>query len=252
MTTVKELEKKLEEVQAENQSLKDAGMMDLSEYVQKIDDLEKTKEKLENEVFNLKEQWARELREREQIEKDEKAKEDREKAPFRLDQTPHTRFRLLPKPYQRDIFGDVSQPVFNMGVTLDNYSGYVDIPMHVVIECAQSIGMLTYEQSEELKKDLEVETLRNEAAGRLGTVLADGINSLVDEFNNGLRAIDRTLVEEKLAGVSLDKESDADNGQSAGDSDVEEHDGVSDDSADSESDDDGSPFDLDDLDLDEL
>lgn len=240
--TKSELEEKLAAALEENQKLKDAGMMDLSEYIQKIDKLTKENEKKGHEIDNLKENWARELREREILAQDTKNKEHEDKLPY---QTHHTGYRLLPRPYKLDIFGDVGRPVFDLGVTLDNYSGHVDIPMQVVVEMAQSIGMLTLDQAEELNKDLEVERARNEAAGRLGNILASGIGDLVSQFGSGLSAIDHTALEEKLARDNANDENDSS-------SDDEGSGNVSAESDDSESGDDstGPKLDLSDFDLD--
>lgn len=229
-TELNTLKEEYSKVLGENQAMKDAGAMDLTSHIEKAKQLEADKTKLEMEIKLMKES-ARE-RERELAIRDEdvKKKEEQEKLPF---QTEHTRFRLLPGPYQRDIFGNVGVPVFDLGVTLDFYSGHVDIPLNVVVEMAQSIGMLTTEQAEELKLELKVEKAKNEAAGNLGNILVDGIHSLIGDFNVNLDSVGVASREAELAETNVGNKDAEDAGQSSGDDAGKESGGVPDDNADS-------------------
>ena len=176
----------LDEANKENQLMKEAGGMDLTTWHSRIKDQEAEIERLKQEVKLRDErmnEWKLEQKAKEQ---DAKAKHERETRPY---QTEHTRFRLLPGPYLRDIFGNVGVPVFDLGVTLDHYSGHVDIPLDVVVEMAQSIGMLTADQADELNKQLETEKAKNEAAAQLGSILAGGIHNLVGDFHSSLDSV---------------------------------------------------------------
>ena len=241
---VKALRKEYDEVRKENQLMREAGGMDLSTWHTKITDQADEIERLKSEVKLRDERMNEWKHEQAAKEHDAKHKHEQETRPF---QTEHTRFRLLPGPYLRDIFGNVGTPVFDLGVTLDHYSGHVDIPLPVVIEMAESIGMLSVEKSDELKAELETEKAKNEAAAKLGSILAGGINQLVDGFHDGLSTV----------GVSSDPEGQDDNGTDevpVDDSglDDSEASGTDNESDPAVADDGEDDFDLDSLNLDKL
>jgi hypothetical protein len=155
-----------------------------------------------------------------------------------FNQSEHTRFRLLESPTTRDIFGDVVNPVFDLGVDLSFFSGPVQIPVGHVIEMATSIGMLTLEQASDLKDTLAVSTAKNESAAILGTELTSGISALVDKFYDDLASVtaivdasesDEPEESGKLSEESGDNESESneDSGQADVDNSGEGSDGVS-------------------------
>lgn len=218
----------------ENARLKESGNYDLSWYNARFKEKDKEIELLTSKVRSLEEKAHWEKVERAQKEADQKAQEERELLPF---QTPHTRFRLRERPTVRDIFGDTVHSVFDLGVELDNYTGPVQVPLPVVIEIAQSIGMLTEDQAKSLKLDFEHEKAKNEEAANAGTELINGISDLVDNFNRRLESVPRPTVvgdvEKDSGGSAEGKAASSPSGQTDKSSGSEGSDRVSDDSANS-------------------
>lgn len=105
-------------------------------------------------------------------------------------QTEHTRFRVNAKPETRDIFGDVTNPVFDLGVEMVGHYGKIEVPVNAVIEMAQSIHMLTEEQAEILKQERDFAIAKANVAPKLAGELTDGITALVDRFYRGLDSAD--------------------------------------------------------------
>lgn len=151
--------------------------------------------KAEQELKAFKEKVAKADRERELNEADAKAIEDRRiaeiKASVNVSQNEHSRFRVLEKAPsgQRDVFGDPDTPVVDLGVEFSGYYGGLYLPVKVVIEVAQSIGMLTAEQSTELIHNVETSNARALAAPNLAKELQSGIDSLIGDFSNRLDSI---------------------------------------------------------------
>lgn len=252
--TKAELEGELAAALEENELLKSAGNHDLSWYQKEINKLTSDNGDYVAEIKALKQKIANQVTEKEVITADRKREESAALRPF--NQSEHTRFRLRERPIMRDIFGDVINPVFDAGVELQDYSGPVQLPVGVVIEMAQSIGMLTIEQAKELRDELTASTIKNEQAAILGTELTSGISLLVDQFYADLADITVAFgVDSKaesaesesgtVVAESSDSEPAKDSGQADGDNSGEKPDGVSDatGNASGESDDGGSSLD---------
>lgn len=114
-------------------------------------------------------------------------------------QTEHTRFRVFEKPETRDIFGDVSQPVFDLGVEVVGHYGKIQVPVNSVIEMAQSIHMLTEEQAEALKQERDFAIAKANVAPNLAGELTDGIATLVSAFYAGLDSADTIAADDSDA-----------------------------------------------------
>ena len=196
--TKAELEAELNEVTERNSELESinveyknqlATRIDTTWYEREMERLGKKADSAEGELKALKEKNHLQEIEREVIANDAKTKRDREMSKFGTpDQNEHTRFRLLEKAPigQRDIFGDPTTPVFDLGRNLTGYTGGVYIPVSVVIEAGISIGMLTAEQASKLKEEFELTKSKVESAGTLASELSNGIAELVDRFYYGL------------------------------------------------------------------
>jgi hypothetical protein len=119
-------------------------------------------------------------------------------------------------------------------VDLSYFSGPVQIEAHIIIEMAQSIGMLTVEESEKLRADLAFSKAKNEQAAQLATELTDGISVLTDKFYADLDNVvyddDPSSETDYEESESVDSDVDKTDGQADGDNSGEESDGVSDDS----------------------
>lgn len=235
-TELEKAQEKLKLVTEENELLKNAGNHDLSWYQKELAGKDKKILELDAEVKSLKQKRQLEELEKETLAND-RAKEEELTAGM-FNQSEHTRFRLLESPTTRDIFGDVVNPVFDLGVDLSFFSGPVQIPVGHVIEMATSIGMLTLEQASDLKDALAVSTAKNESAAILGTELTSGISALVDKFYDNLASVtaivdasesDEPEESGKLSEESGDNESksDEDSGQADVDNSGEGSDGVS-------------------------
>lgn len=228
-----------EQLEAANEKIKayeEAGLKDLSWYTKEIDRLNKENSLLKGDLQSRKEKEYVLKRERATIKKDQEAELAHTLGMY--NQSAHTRFRLLDRPARGlDIFGNPDTPVFDLGVTLDYFSGPVYVPAQVVIEMAQSIYMLTVEDSEKLRQELAFSKAKNEKAAVLGTELTDGISDLVNRFYTDLDSLvvdssDDDEGESESDGKSngADGKSDENSGQADGDNSVEKSDGVSDDS----------------------
>lgn len=132
----------------------------------------------------------------------------------KVNQDHHTRFRALPKSPggQRDIFGDPTSPVFDLGVEFQYYNGGIYIPVQTVIEMAQSIGMLTEDQANDLNLELSTVKSQVEMAGAFAQELVDGISSHVDNFYSNLAGV----VNLGANDVSDAESDDSNAGESAG------------------------------------
>lgn len=193
----KELEKELEELKSENESIKadleKSPHSNDANYEREIDRLQKKSEKAESELKALREKTEQEQRERETIADDIRREEERRLAQFGISvtQNEHTRFRISPKPPrgQRDIFGDPESEVVNLGVELQDYNGGLYVPVSVIIEIGQSIGMLTKEQAFDLNEELNKTNAKVEATGALSQELISGITARVDHFYSSLDSV---------------------------------------------------------------
>jgi len=241
--TAAQLKEKLELVTQENTLLKSAGNHDLSWYQKELDTKDKKLTLAEAEINSLKQKRQLDEIEKETIANDRAKEEEQTLGMF--NQSEHTRFRLLESPTVRDIFGDVVNPVFDLGVELSFYSGAVQIPVGHVIEMATSIGMLTVEEVEKLQEKLAVSVAKNESAAILGTELTRGISDLVDKFYGDLDSVTAIVEESDEADAddasgesekSPANESNADETGGSADSDnsLENSLGVSNDSANTE------------------
>lgn len=186
-TELEKTQEQLKLVTEENELLKQAGNHDLSWYHKEAAEKDKKILALDAEVKSLKEKRVMEDLEKETIANDQAKAEELTAGMY--NQSEHTRFRLLESPTVRDIFGDVINPVFDLGVDLSFFSGPVQIPVNHVIEMATSIGMLTIEEVTELRDQLAVSTAKNESAAILGTELTSGISALVDKFYDDLASV---------------------------------------------------------------
>lgn len=235
-TELEKAQEKLKLVTEENELLKQAGNHDLSWYHKEAAAKDKKILALDAEVKSLKEKRVMDEIEKETIAND-RAKEEELTAGM-YNQSEHTRFRLLESPTTRDIFGDVVNPVFDLGVDLSFFNGPVQVPVGHVIEMATSIGMLTIEEVTTLRDQLAVSTAKNESAAILGTELTSGISALVDKFYDDLASVTAIVestesTESEESGESPEKsgsnesESNEDNGSSDVDNSGEGSDGVS-------------------------
>jgi len=241
--TAAQLKEKLDLVMQENTLLKSAGNHDLSWYQKELDTKDKKLTLAEAEINSLKQKRQLDEIEKETIANDRAKEEEQTLGMF--NQSEHTRFRLLESPTVRDIFGDVVNPVFDLGVELLHYTGPVQIPVGHVIEMATSIGMLTVEEVEKLQEKLAVSVAKNESAAILGTELTRGISDLVDKFYGDLDSVTAIVEESDEADAddasgesekSPANESNADEtgGSADGDNSLENSLGVSNDSANTE------------------
>lgn len=147
-------------------------------------------------------------------------------------QSEHTRFRLTDTPIKLDIFGSPDTPVFDCGVNFSMYDGPVYLPVAVVIEMAQSIGMQTEEQVSELQVKLADAENKNVKAAQLATELIDGFQSRANEFADSIGSVAVDSI------VSDNEQSEADSGnaidlakiggQASGDNSDENSDGIPD------------------------
>jgi len=201
--TKDELEQDIEHLKAQLANVPDVGHF---EY-----EIERLNKKVEEEAQRADAAETRlkeDLREREIIAEDQKRAREAKEAQFKklkIEQSEHTRFRIYNRPPsgQRDIFGDPESIVANLGVELQRYSGGVYIPLSVVIEIGQSIGMLTREQAGELKSELSNTVAQVESAATLATELRHGIEKLVDRFYSDL---------DNVVSDDVDNESESDSG----------------------------------------
>jgi len=243
LTELEKAQEKLKLVTEENTLLKSAGNHDLSWYQKELDGKEKKLAAADAEIKSLKQKRQMDEIEKETIANDRAREEELTSGMF--NQSEHTRFRLLESPTVRDIFGDVVNPVFDLGVELSFYNGPVQIPVGHVIEMATSIGMLTIEEVEKLRERLAVSVAKNESAAILGTELTRGISNLVDNFYGDLDSVTAIVEEsdeanaESNSGESKESSADESNadetgGSSDGDNSSENSLGVSNDSANTE------------------
>lgn len=191
---LKETRSKLEAAEKKNGELagtitdfESAGIHDLSWYQKEIDRLTKALEVTEANLKGLKEKKHREEIDGKVIKEDQKKEKERELVQY--NQSEHTRFRLRERPSKLNIFGNPDGPVFDLGVDLSYFNGPVQIPADVIIEMGQSIGMLTVEEAEKAKADLEASETKNKKAARLASELTDGISVLTDKFYADLDSV---------------------------------------------------------------
>lgn len=103
-----------------------------------------------------------------------------------------TRFQLLDgprrSPYRDVVLSDTRQdnPVFDLGVDLDDYDGAVYIQVDHVQEMARSIGMLTKEQADELIEENRRLKAQIDALPEKAQELTDGMANLVSKFRSDL------------------------------------------------------------------
>lgn len=214
--TKAELLEEIERLNETNEQLQNSPLATDANYQKEIQRLTVKAEKAESEVVRLKEKAATEKRDRETLANDRKVAEERKLKQFEElpPQNGESRFRMFPKSTgaNRDIFGDPTSPVFDMRVNLRNYTGGIFIPVAVVIEAAQSIGMLTKEQSDSIKSELADTTAKVESAGAIAQELVDGISSCVDRFYSDLG----NVVASDDPADSKSGESDKDAGKTSG------------------------------------
>jgi hypothetical protein len=246
---VAELKDEIERLRVENEALNQqiatSPFATDGNYQREFDRLTRRADSAEAELDQLKKRVRDEAIERDNQENDRKAAEEARLSQFRTEdvvQDENTRFRVLGKvpAGQRDIFGDpTTEGVVTFGVNFNRYTGGLYVPVSVVIEVAQSIGMLTKEQSENLTTELKVATAKNESAGRLAEELLDGIQTCVDDFYSALDDVLDPDVSDDSNSEESNEESDGIAIEPAGqthDTNVsEESDGVSSSSNDSES-----------------
>lgn len=150
---------------------------------------------VEAELDALKTKVLKEARERmanaADAEREEKERIAAIRKTVRLQQTQHTRFRVMERSPagQRDITGDPTTPVVDMRITLNRYSGGLYIPVTFLVEIAQSLGMLTASQSTELLQNVEDSNARANVSTTLAKELKDGIDNLISEFNSKLATV---------------------------------------------------------------
>lgn len=168
---------------------------DESWFQREIDGEKKKTAKAEARVKTLEANIAKEKLERSINQADaakiEQARIDEIRANTLVSQNEHTRFRLLERAPsgQRDLFGDPSTPVFDAGIEFHGYYGGVYLPVSMVIEIAQSIGMLTAEDSNSLKDHSLVSEKKANVAPSAAKELQDGITRLISEFNSELDSV---------------------------------------------------------------
>lgn len=171
-----------------------ADVPDISHYESEIDRLTRLNKEIVQEKDEFKIRLENDVREREIIAEDRRKADEAKAAQFKklkIDQSEHTRFRIYGRPPagQRDIFGDPTSVVVNLGVELNRYTGGLFVPLPVIIEIGQSIGMLTREQATELKTELSNTAAQVESAATLATELRFGIEKLVDRFYSDLDTV---------------------------------------------------------------
>jgi hypothetical protein len=136
-----------------------------------------------------------------------------------VNQNEHTRFRLLghAPTGQRDIFGDPNSEVFDLGVDLQDFWGGIYLPLNVVIEMAQSVEMLTKEQANELKAELELKTKQVNKASDLAQELINGVSANIDSFFAGIDSVilDDNESDENESGASGTDSSESEAGTAA-------------------------------------
>jgi chromosome segregation ATPase len=247
-----ELQKKYDQVNNDLARLNDAGLHDLSWYQREIDRLSKKLATTESNLKGYEEKKRLQEIEADVIRQDKERIQKAELLPY--NQSEHTRFRLRDRPSKLNIMGTPDGPVFDLGVDLSYFSGPVQIEAHIIIEMAQSIGMLTVEESEKLRADLAFSKAKNEQAAQLATELTDGISVLTDKFYADLDSVvydddpssetdylDESSESDSGNGTesSADNGADKADGQADGDNSGEKSDGVSDDSGNADDSDDG-------------
>lgn len=241
---LKEAKAKVTELAGVVTSYESAGLHDLSWYQKEINRLSKALEVSEANVNGLKEKKHREEIDGKVIKDDTKRAHEQELVQY--NQSEHTRFRLRERPSKLNIFGTPDGPVFDLGVDLSYFNGPVQIPVGVIVEMGQSIGMLTVEQATKLETDLESSELKNKKAALLASELTDGISLLTDKFYADLDSVVYDVIsfpnedsvgepEESASdsGNTNDDDSDSakNDGQADGDNSGSGSDGVSDDSS---------------------
>jgi hypothetical protein len=244
----KELSDKLIAAHEDLDKFSEAGLHDLSWYQREIDRLNKDLEVTKADLKSTKEKEHIQKVEAEVIANDRKKEADQELVQY--NQSEHTRFRLRERPSRLNIFGTPDGPVFDLGVDLSFFNGPVQIEAYVIVEMAQSIGMLTVEESEKLRADLAFAKAKNEKAALLATELTDGIAVLTDKFYADLDSVvydddpsseTDNLVESDKSKNESDSDSGSakDSGQADGDNSKPKSDGVPDDSGNADDSDDG-------------
>lgn len=99
-----------------------------------------------------------------------------------------SRFRLHEKPLvypKRDIIKRTAEgPVFDLGVDLENYTGAVYVQQLHIEEMAQSIGMLTKQQADELYQKIKEYEEREKNHLKNAEELKNGIDSAIERFHS--------------------------------------------------------------------
>ena len=163
-------------------------------YQRELERLNKGLQTAQAELKALREKTDREQYERDQIANDRRIEEERIAKQFgttSVEQSEHTRFRLYSQAPrgQRDIFGDPNSEVFDLGIEFDGYYGGLYLPLNTVVEIGRSVGMLTKEQADELKRDLAIKKAQVERAGDLAQELTNGIQANIDNFFTQLDSV---------------------------------------------------------------
>lgn len=146
-------------------------------------------DKAEAELKALRLKAEKAEAERIQNEADEKAKADAKAAEIlantHIEQSEHSRYRVMNRvpSGERDLFGDPTTEVFDTGVYFTGFYGGIYLPVAMVIEMAQSIGMLTTEESKALADHSIESDRRAEKAPKLAKELQSGIDRLIHKFN---------------------------------------------------------------------
>lgn len=232
-----------QEIELLNTQISSSPFANDANYQREIERLTKKSDKAESELKAIKQKSEIEKQERETIAADRKKAEEQRLAEFGIavDQDHHTRFRKYNRvpSGQRDIFGDSSSSVFNLGVELSRYSGGLYVPVDVVIEMGRSIGMLTKDEADAIKSELTKTNAKVEAAGALAQELIHGITSRVDHFYSSLDSVVPLVGN----GISESESNDEDAGQANGSDKGVESTGIPADSKDSDgTDSDGTLF----------
>jgi len=182
-------------------------------YQKEFQRLTRKAETAESEKKALEIRMRDEALARETIRQDKEAEEARRLAEFgtSIRQDEHTRFRILQKAPagQRDIFGDPTTEVVDLGIELQGYYGGVYIPKAVIVEIGLSIGMLTSEQADELKSELHKTKATVESAGAIAQELLNGITTHVHDFYSALG----NVVVDDVSDVSKSGEADSGTGE---------------------------------------
>ena len=232
--TKAQLIEKLVIVEEENDLLKSSGNHDLSWYAKEIERKDRALEEANATIKGWESRRHEPERENQVKLADAAREEELLKRQYDNHQSPHTRFRQYDRPNQRDIYGDTAYPVFDLAVDLQFYSGPVQIPVHYVLEMAESVGMLPVEETKKLREELAFAKAKNEQAALLGTELTSGISVLVNRFYVDLDNIastsdvaDETKSAESENADNNSSESNEDSGQADGTNSDEKSNGIS-------------------------